>query len=354
MGEREAGSSSSLAGGGENQLESIVILINGDNPPGPLSENEKMWLESFVNGESFQNQQEVIRAKIERVPAMLREVKDNGDFYDPLVVSIGPYHSGNTRLELMERHKRTMALQFVDGDLKLLEELYQKVRCVAEAAKKCYTDQSSVAKFNKEEFSQMMFLDACFILRFIYCLAKGEQEALKMKSNMIALVKRDLFLLENQIPFQVVNKLSVKFGDETEKKAMLNNFFTNIRILPPQSYEKKFPCNLYFWKKEEQHAKEKPGTSDDEPAHLLDLVRADLFGKPVWSQKPTNWFSCRSVKELKEVGIHFRPSKTNKFADVAFQPGYLAKLELPPIYIDDSTKSMLLNMVAYESSPNCS
>ncbi|XP_031277071.1 UPF0481 protein At3g47200-like [Pistacia vera] len=151
MGEREAGSSSSLAGGGENQLEKSA---RGD--PGEDRESS----------------------------AMLREVKDNSGCYDPLVVSIGPYHSGNTRLELMQRHKRTMALQFVDGDLKLLEELYQKVRCVAEATKKCYTDQSSVAKFNKEEFSQMMFLDACFILRFIYCLAKDEQEALKMNKRL--------------------------------------------------------------------------------------------------------------------------------------------------------------------------
>ncbi|KAJ0079055.1 hypothetical protein Patl1_22858 [Pistacia atlantica] len=208
MGEREAGCSSSLAGGGENQLESIVILTNGANPPGPLSENEKMWLESFVNGESFKNQHKVIWPKIERVPAMLREVKDNSGCYDPMVVSIGPYHFGNTRLELMERYKHTMAVQYVDGDLKLLEELYQKVRCVAEAAKQCYTDQRSVAKFNNEEFSQMMFLDACFLLQFINCIT------------------------------------------------------------------------------------------------------------------------------------------------LLFNPGYLAKLELPPVCIDDSTKSMLLNMVAYESSPN--
>lgn len=322
MGEREAGSSSSLAGGDETPLHSIVVQKENDaNTALPLSENEKKWLESFVN--LSKNHHEVIRTKIERVPAMLREVKDNSGCYDPLVVSIGPYHYGNTRLELMQRHKQTMALQYVDGNLKLLEKLYQDVRRVAEAAKQCYTDQSSVDKFNNEDFSQIMFLDACFILRFIYCIAKDKQEALQMKSNMIALVKRDLFLLENQIPFQVVNKLIVKFGDETEKKAMLNNFVTNIRSLPPQSYKKKIPCNLYFWKKEEeQHAKEKAGTSDDEPAHLLDLVRSDLFVKSVWSQKPTNWFSCRSVKELKEVGIHFRPSKTNKFTDVAFQPGY--------------------------------
>ncbi|KAJ0013665.1 hypothetical protein Pint_20107 [Pistacia integerrima] len=359
MGEREAGCSSSLAGGGENQLESIVILTNGANPPGPLSENEKMWLESFVNGESFKNQHKVIWPKIERVPAMLREVKDNSGCYDPMVVSIGPYHFGNTRLELMQRYKHTMAVQYVDGDLKLLEELYQKVRCVAEAAKQCYTDQSSVAKFNNEEFSQMMFLDACFLLQFINCIVREKREALKMKNNMIALVQRDLFLLENQIPFQLLNDLSIKskFGNETTK-TMLNKFVTNIRSLRRQSNKKSvniFLCNLAFWRREGAQDVI-AGTSDCEPAHLLDLIRTNLFDKTVLTKPPppgcSDWCSYRSVKELKAVGIHFRPSKTNKFTDVAFQPGYLAKLELPPVCIDDSTKSMLLNMVAYESSPN--
>ncbi|KAJ0080263.1 hypothetical protein Patl1_22891 [Pistacia atlantica] len=364
MGEREGeASSSSLAGGAETPLENIVVLINGDNTAVPVSENEKKWLEYIVTGESFKNQHEVIRTKIERVPAMLREVKENSGCYDPLVVSIGPYHFGNPRLELMQQHKLTMARQYVNGDLKLLEELYQKVRRVAEAAKRCYTDQSSVAKFNNEEFCQMMFLDACFLLQFIYCIVKEEREALKMKSNMRALVKRDLFLLENQIPFQLLNELSFesKFGDENSKQTMLNKFVTQIRSLPPQSYKKNINDilgNLAFGgRKHVQNVNVIAGKFESEPAHLLDLIRTNLFDKAVLTQPPprgcSDWFSYRSVKELKAVGIHFRPSKTNRFTDVAFQSGYLAGfLKLPQIYIDDSTKSMLLNMVAYESSPN--
>ncbi|XP_031252309.1 UPF0481 protein At3g47200-like [Pistacia vera] len=364
MGEREGeAGSSSLAGGGETPFESIVIHINGDNTAVPVSDNEKKWLEHIVNGENFKNQHEVIRTKIERVPAMLREVKENSGCYDPLVVSIGPYHFGNPRLEIMQQHKLTMARQYVNGDLKLLEELYQKVRRVAEAAKQCYTDQSSVAKFNNEEFCQMMFLDACFLLQFIYCIVREEREALKMKTNMIALVQRDLCLLENQIPFQLFNELSLKskFGDENSKQTVLNKFATQIRSLPPQSHKKNindFLCNLAFGgRKGVQDVNVIAGKFESEPPHLLDLIRTNLFDKTVLTQPPppdcSDWFSYRSAKELKAVGIHFRPSRTNRFTDVAFQSGYVAGLlKLPPIYIDDSTKSMLLNMVAYESSPN--
>ncbi|KAJ0079623.1 hypothetical protein Patl1_22873 [Pistacia atlantica] len=361
MGEREAGSGSSLAGGGEIPLESFVVHVNGANTAVPLSETEKSWLEHIMIGESSKTQHEVIAVKIERVSPMLRDVRENSGCYDPLVVSIGPYHYGNTRLELMQRHKLTMARQYVNGNSNLLEDLYRKVRRLAKDARECYTDGSSVAKFNNEEFTQMMVLDGCFILQFICCIVKFEREALKMKSNMIALVQRDLFLLENQIPFQVLNELSFnKFGNETEKKTMLNQFVTQIRSLPSHRPKKSINDILrelpFGARREVQDAKGITGTFDGEPAHLLDLIRTNLFDKTDLTRLPprdrSEWFSYRSAKELKAVGIHFRPSKTNKFTDVAFQPGYLAKLELPPIYLDDSTKSMLLNMVAYESSTN--
>ncbi|KAJ0079624.1 hypothetical protein Patl1_22872 [Pistacia atlantica] len=119
MGEREGeAGSSSLAGGGETPLESIVVHINGDNTAVPVSGNEKKWLEYIVNGESFKNPHDVIWTKIERVPAMLRVVKENRGCYDPLVVSIGPYHFGNPRLELMQQHKLTMARQKGVQDVK--------------------------------------------------------------------------------------------------------------------------------------------------------------------------------------------------------------------------------------------
>ncbi|KAJ0014765.1 hypothetical protein Pint_20111 [Pistacia integerrima] len=85
-----------------------------------------------------------------------------------MVISIGPYHPGNPELELIQQHKHTMACQYEYGNSKLLEELYRNVKRLAKDARECYTHQSSVAKFNEEEFTHMMVLDACFILQFIY------------------------------------------------------------------------------------------------------------------------------------------------------------------------------------------
>ncbi|XP_044482163.1 UPF0481 protein At3g47200-like [Mangifera indica] len=287
----------------------------------------KDWIEIAVRGESW--------PKIEKVPQMLREVTANTGCYDPIVASIGPYQHGKPVLDFMRQHKKAMAGQYASA------ELNQKVRTLVKDAKECYTETEAVDKFSDEEFIQMMALDACFIVEFIDCIVNERPEALKMKSNMIAFVQRDLLLLENQIPFKFLHEiLGVKFGDEN-KMEMLHSF--------QQDGSDK--------------AKAKATPFNGEPAHPLDVMRSNLVDKFAWTNNPqlkgkgrgSYWFSYRSAKELRAAGIHFRLSKTNKFTDVEFLTSIFysrAYLKLPQICIDDSTKSMLLNMIANESSTN--
>ncbi|XP_052176567.1 uncharacterized protein LOC127790876 isoform X3 [Diospyros lotus] len=68
-----------------------------------------------------------------------------------------------------------------------------------------------------------------------------------------------------------------------------------------------------------------------------------------------NWGLYRSVKELKLVGIHFKPSETCRFSDIKFNSGHLCGwLKLPRIIIKDGTKSLLLNLVAFEACADTS
>ena len=64
----------------------------------------------------------------------------------------------------------------------------------------------------------MMFLDGCFVLQFMYSTAKNNRGYMGMKSHTIAFVRRDMFLLENQLPFLVLKALmSLRFKEDEEK-----------------------------------------------------------------------------------------------------------------------------------------
>jgi hypothetical protein len=84
---------------------------------------------------------------------------------------------------------------------------------VASRERKYYIEGES-NQLKNEEFAQMMFFDGCFILQFLFCLLK-QPEKLKMSSHDVVSVARDLFLLENQLPFEVLNELTrLRFGGE--------------------------------------------------------------------------------------------------------------------------------------------
>uniref|UniRef100_A0A6N2JZY1 Uncharacterized protein n=1 Tax=Salix viminalis TaxID=40686 RepID=A0A6N2JZY1_SALVM len=113
----------------------------------------------------------VEEAKCKRRPGpMIPKVGDklikdeNKGWYEPSVVSIGPYH--HNKLLEMEKLKDQMARQFVLDSGKDIEMLYREVEKVAENAKGFY-EKSLIRCFDDEQFTRMMFLDGCFILQFI-------------------------------------------------------------------------------------------------------------------------------------------------------------------------------------------
>ncbi|KAJ4706270.1 hypothetical protein OWV82_019943 [Melia azedarach] len=350
------------------------------------SQETKQWISVLLkqNGKPTRS-----TAKIQKVPKIIREMKGNDESYDPLVVSIGPYHHGNPKLELMEKHKGKMACEFANNDQKKLEEAYAQVMELAKFARECYEDNEErrVAKFNDEEFTKMMFLDGCFVVQYIYCCAckrNGNQDgdqpnstSLGMKSNIAAWTRRDLFLLENQLPFKVLEKLMMfKLRNKQNWQKMLDDFI----LLGPQHNYSKQPQGKQQQDRLQNtviNVQNDPKPAEPEPAHLLAYTRTKLIGdgrksgvgSSFWSSfrsamqfmskavnrerkndQPNSWSSYRSAQELKLVGINFKPSKNHQLRSIEFRECFLRdELYLPPMAVDDSTKSLLLNMLAYEA-----
>ncbi|KAM3305061.1 hypothetical protein P3S67_011927 [Capsicum chacoense] len=102
--------------GDENFVDECSIIIHQDsifNSQG-ISENERQWLYSLEKGRGYIGSLE--KLKIQKVPKKLREIESNIRCYEPLVVSIGPFHRGKEEFKLMEKHKDLLAIRFADQD----------------------------------------------------------------------------------------------------------------------------------------------------------------------------------------------------------------------------------------------
>lgn len=325
--------------------EEFGIIIQPNTPSYPCTNTEDKWLQFLENGGVSDNTVSE-KPKIQRVPLMLREIESNKKCYDPVVVSIGPFHHGKQNLAPMERFKFSLTRMYAKESEVWVKDLYKKVADVSGDARKCYTEESK-ADFDEEAFARMMFLDGCFLLQFISCIVNNNHDEMKMKSHDMAFVRRDLFLLENQLPFNVLEVLMNARFEEGKGEEMIHTFITQSRPNPEPKRELEPQCvfkfNNFF--------------STGQPVHLLELVRSQLidvkaFEGGVCYQK-RDWYSYRSAMELKKVGIHFRPGKSTRYSDIKFEGTcFSSVLTLPPITIDDLTKSMLLNLVAYEACPD--
>ncbi|CAM0901989.1 unnamed protein product [Alopecurus aequalis] len=98
------------------------------------------------------------------VPEHIREVGHVA--YEPIVLSIGPYHHGAQHLQDMEKVK----WQYVDHILKLHSEidLNDYLRAISKLEKLTRTCYSAETAMERKCFMKMLFLDSCFILFTIY------------------------------------------------------------------------------------------------------------------------------------------------------------------------------------------
>ncbi|KAI3804116.1 hypothetical protein L1987_32286 [Smallanthus sonchifolius] len=83
--------------------------------------------------------------------------------------------------------------------------------------------------------------------------------------------------------------------------------------------------------------------------HLLELLQTRLTKYKSSGPPPNDKYTFRNVNKLIEAGIHFKTSQRRSLAHIKFSKHWFsANVELPPITVDDSTKPMLLNLIAYE------
>lgn len=147
---------------------------------------------------------------IYRVPSNMRQVEPKA--YRPNNISIGPFHKGAPHLHKMELLKKNLYCRLfnVNGSNKL-DEAFKFLEEQEVNARRCYNDE---IKLSSDEFLQMMLIDGSFVIQLLRDLSACDQFGSQQKQFpnylsrwMLPIMRRELIMLENQLPLFVLNKL---------------------------------------------------------------------------------------------------------------------------------------------------
>ncbi|KAI3442145.1 uncharacterized protein J3R85_001461 [Psidium guajava] len=263
---------------------------------------------------------------IYQVPEKLRRA--NEEAYTPQVVSIGPFHRDKMVLQSTEEIK----LKYLKGFLSCIKaDLVACTRMIKESEdriRQCYQEKLTQGS---NDLVEMILVDAVFVVELFirnhYPEYRDGNDGIFSKQWMSNAVLHDVLLLENQVPFFVLENLY--------NLTTLRNTVTFFKL----SYE-------YF--KDVLPGHELAGTRIP-VRHLVDYVRAmQLPSSPqgVMFKQAKKFELTRSAKELQEAGVTFRPAKgTSSLLDVVFNDGILV---MRRVILHEWTEAYFRNMVAYE------
>ncbi|KAG2706336.1 hypothetical protein I3843_05G088800 [Carya illinoinensis] len=273
---------------------------------------------------------------IYEVPACVKDQNKNA--YRPQTVSFGPYHHGEAHLKRMEEHKHRALLHFLRRCQKPVESCLKALAKVVQDLKDSYEPLDPKWADDTAGFLKMMTLDGCFMLEILRASVDevndyDSKDPIFSKHGKLYImphIRRDMLMLENQIPMQVLELLlELLPGDKKKERA---NELIRKSWFPDTNHSEMGNC-----------------------LHVLDVCRKILLqpkgnqkkqgGRPLGKDKPSGDEFIRSATELNEAGIQFKVKKKGSLKDITFDGGVL---ELPLIVVDDATESMFLNLIAFE------
>ena len=303
------------------------------------------------------------RCSISKVPNKLREVKEEA--YTPKLISIGPVHHNKKELEDMERMKLRYFKEFFCHRTRIGQKEFANIIEKREKNfRHCYAEEIYLPE--KEDFVKMILLDSIFIIElFLRTAARQEYEKddyILSKPWLEEGIKHDLILLENQLPFFILEELHhhIERSPGIHKSFIelaCNYFFHigNCKIIPNEKEVKHFTdLQRYFYYSPNLES------SDKIIAHLYSATKLDTAGLNFkkWKEEPSELedsrlldiqienpyplkiFPCFSCSWL----LHCLPCLKCCWCLKRMQ----ASLVIPPFEINHATEHIFRNIMALE------
>jgi hypothetical protein len=144
---------------------------------------------------------------IYKVPDPLRKL--NKEAYTPQVISVGPFHHSGEKLRTMEKYKVRYLKEFVEHVKISLENLVHAIEDSEESIRQCY---AKIIPLSRYDFLKMIPMDASFIVELFVRNWRGgyawtPDDRIILKPWLSARMQLEFMLLENQLPFFIIEKL---------------------------------------------------------------------------------------------------------------------------------------------------
>ncbi|XP_031282220.1 UPF0481 protein At3g47200-like [Pistacia vera] len=259
--------------------------------------------------------------------------RHNKAAYKPNAFSIGPFHyRANKQLEATQQIKLKYLRDLLarsNNPEEQYSQLTETIRSIQREARGCYA--------GPEAFVEILVLDGCFISELF---RKDAKEKLRDPNDAIITIScfqeylnHDLILLENQIPWMVLERLFslTKLSPDESLIHLALKFFGNIF----SSYEPSVTPNKF----QERNIEIK---------HILDLLRHSLLlplSSDKFNDKPTRWEPFPCATKINEAGITFKKGEADSILEINFANGVL---EIPPLLIQETTETILRNLISFE------
>ncbi|PWA89042.1 hypothetical protein CTI12_AA115060 [Artemisia annua] len=339
--------------------------------------------------EAQRKQGKQLTPSIYRVPEILRNV--NKLSYDPRVLSIGPFHKKNINLKRLEANKVSYVCNLFhrlnSPQDKALEVCEQKVLDRIDQIKSCYEGGVEEEDYQNKKLAEMMVIDGCFILEVIYASYKKKYDSHSFFDiYLVSLyVKHDLVLLENQIPFFVLEDLfrcTISLIERNLSLVKLHDLVLLENQIPFFVLEDLFRCTISLIERNlslvklvlefledinpfsEKKLVANIHSADTNHDHILALLHkcyqpmdaAETSQERLRESKLTAM--SYSAADLSRAGVKFAPNKIEKsiltmefkVPRLSFHCFSMGKptFFMPVLTIEDYTESFFRNLIVYE------
>ncbi|KAJ4705210.1 hypothetical protein OWV82_022018 [Melia azedarach] len=195
-------------------------------------------------------------------------------------------------------------------------------------------------KFGKDKFITMILYDAIFIIELFIRCEEEQNDFLLRQPRLKFAIRTDLQLLENQLPYSIVEDL-YKIASPTlptDSQRRCDSFF-------------EYSCNFFSI----DIVKEK--RDEGNVKHFVDLRRKAMTRKyPKLSSREEYIDFPASALKLQKSGVKFKHNESPHLLDIKFEKTMSRipwlqvhdELQIPQIEISDETECLIRNVMALE------